>query len=115
MTARGNSRPHRTGQQIQSTILKYVRQHKYTELGLPKNSVLAYKVEIANERGVPDLLCCVQAKFVAVEIKGSGDRIIPIQTAQAKRIILAGGEWYVVKSLGDFKNRLQNIKRFKKE
>jgi len=111
----GNSKPHKTGGQIQSAILKYIRQHKYTDLGLPKHSVLAYKVEIANERGVPDVLCCVDSVFVGIEIKGSGDRITPIQAAQAKRIIEAGGECYVVKSLNDFKQRLQNIKRLRNE
>lgn len=102
----GNSRPHKTGQQIQSTILQYIRQHKYTELGLPKESVLAYKVELANERGVPDVLCCVDGVFVGIEIKGYGDRITAIQTAQAERIIKAGGECFVVKSLEEFKQIL---------
>ena len=105
---RGNSSTHsKTGQAIQADILAYVRQHKYVAIGLPKGSVLAYKVEIASERGVPDLLMCINGRFVGVEIKGHGDTIKPIQVAQAVRIRTAGGDSFVVKSLRDFKDYLE--------
>ena len=103
------SHKHKTGKQIQSDVLDYIRRGKYVELGLLKGNVLAYKVEVANERGVPDLLCCVNGKFVGVEIKGYSDRTTAIQVAQAKRIISAGGESFIVKSLDDFKNIIREI------
>jgi len=96
MTVQDNSKRHKTGQQIQSAILKYVRERC-------KGFIVAYKVEIANERGVPDLLLCVRGKFVAAEIKGHGDRVTPIQLAQMKRIENAGGKARVIDSLDDFK------------
>ncbi len=89
----------KTGSQIQSAILDYVR-HK------TNGRILAYKVEIASERGVPDLLCCINGRFVGIEIKGASDSITPIQVAQAARIITAGGKCHVVKSLNDFKQVL---------
>jgi len=70
---------------------------------------LAYKIEVANERGVPDLLCCVKGHFVGIEIKGRGDKITAIQVAQAERIITARGNSYVVKSLEDFKKRIGEV------
>jgi len=98
----------RTGKQIQSAILNYIRQHEYTELGLLKGSCLAYKVEIANERGVPDLLCCINGRFCGIEIKGSSDTTKPIQAAQMKRIHIAGGSAFVVESLEDFKHAIKD-------
>ena len=105
----GNSSRHKTGKVIQTAILDYVRNHKYTELGFRKGSVLTYKIEVANERGVPDLLCCVNGCFVGIEIKGRGDKITAIQVAQAERIITAKGESYVVKSLEEFKERIGEL------
>lgn len=102
MSRTTSSKPYKTGSQIQSAILDYVR-HKCGK------NVLAYKVEIASERGVPDLLCCIDGTFVGIEIKGHGDQIKPIQTAQAARIITAGGECFVVRSLDEFKQILTRL------
>lgn len=98
----GNSRPHKTGSQIQSAILSYIKEHC-------KGFVVAYKVEIASERGVPDLLFCINGKFIGIEVKGTGDHLTAIQAAQAKRIYEAGGKAFVVKSLEDFKNIIKEI------
>ena len=101
-------RSHKTGKQIQTAILDYIRANKYVPM-LPKNSIIAYKVEIANERGVPDLLCCVNGKFIALEIKGENDGLKPIQIAQIHRIMDAGGIAKVVTSLEEFKELLYVI------
>ena len=105
-----STKPHKTGKQIQSTILKYLRDHRYTELGFKKYAILAYKVEIANERGVPDLLLCVKGQYVGIEIKGHNDKTSAIQLAQGERIIAAGGSFHIVTSMDEFKSILTNLR-----
>lgn len=87
----------KTGKTIQTEILNYIRQEC-------KGMVVAYKVIMGNERGIPDILCCVMGRFVALEVKGAGDKLSEIQKAQMERINNANGKAYVVMSLQDFKN-----------
>lgn len=41
--------------------------------------------------GIPDVLCCVKGRFVAVEVKASKGRPSPLQIHQLKQIDNAGG------------------------
>lgn len=43
------------------------------------------------QKGVPDLLCCVDGRFVAVEIKREGGRATPLQLYTIENIKHAGG------------------------
>ncbi len=61
------------------------------------------KIERANERGCPDLLCCVRGVFLAIEIKEGTDRVSPIQRAQMEKIAYAEGDAWVVRDFVDFK------------
>jgi Holliday junction resolvase len=83
-----------TGKQLQSKVLKYLNQQDF---------VVAYNIISASERGVPDILACINGKFVGLEIKGYGDKLSSIQTAQRKRITKAGGKCYVVRRFEDVK------------
>ena len=104
-----SSKQHRTGKRLQSTILRYLKSHKYIELGLPVDSVVAYKIEVANERGVPDILMCVNGRFIAIEVKGDGDKLSPIQRVQLNRINVAGGSGWTVRKFDDFKSVLRIV------
>jgi Holliday junction resolvase len=42
-------------------------------------------------RGVPDLLCCVNGKFVAVEVKAQNGHPSELQVYEQKSIMRAGG------------------------
>lgn len=42
--------------------------------------------------GIPDLLCCVNGYFLAIEVKGKGGRVSPLQRHQIQQIIKAGGD-----------------------
>ena len=77
---------------LQTKVLKYLKT-------LPK--CWAVKVLSANERGCPDILCCIDGRFWAIEIKEVNDRISKIQQKQLDRIATAGGGWLVVRSLDD--------------
>ena len=76
---------------LQQKIIKYFKAR-------PDTWVI--KVEVANERGCPDILACVHGRFVAIEIKESkDDKLSPIQNAQRLSIIFDGkGRYYMVRN-----------------
>lgn len=47
--------------------------------------------------GVPDFLCCVQGKFVAIEAKAGKNATTALQDAHLKRVQSAGGSAIVVR------------------
>lgn len=65
--------------------------------GLPYT--VAWKVMQANERGVPDVLCCHNGRFIGIEVKKPGGKLSAIQIEQGKRIQDAKGIWIVTNSL----------------
>jgi hypothetical protein len=50
---------------------------------------------------VPDVLCCYEHHFVALEIKRPGGRLTPIQAAVIDQIRAAGGIAEIVTSVED--------------
>ncbi len=77
---------------LQSKVLKILKQ-------LP--DVWVIKVQTANERGCPDILCCAKGVFIAIEIKEGDDKVSPIQEEQLRLIKKAGGAAIVVRDLKD--------------
>lgn len=43
------------------------------------------------KKGIPDLLCCVNGRFVAVEVKAENGRATPLQLKCIERIKESGG------------------------
>jgi hypothetical protein len=41
--------------------------------------------------GTPDILCCIQGRFVAIEIKSKGGKLSALQKVKLQKIIDAGG------------------------
>lgn len=56
-------------------------------------SGLFTKIHISrfSNAGIPDLLCCVQGLYVAIEIKTAKGKTTPLQDYMLKRILEAGG------------------------
>ena len=82
---------------LQTKILKILKS-------LPR--CWAIKVISANERGCPDILCCYEGRFVAIEVKEYDDVVSPIQAAQLTKIndpLGANDDAYVVRSMEQFK------------
>lgn len=69
----------------------------------------AVKVEVANERGCPDILCCVRGRFLAIEVKKGTDRLSKIQEAQGVRINEADGYFWVITDFEKFRSLLFNM------
>lgn len=49
-----------------------------------------------SQAGVPDILCCVNGKFLAIEVKGDGGRPSPLQLHNIEQIEAAGGHAVVL-------------------
>ena len=57
--------------------------------------------------GVPDIIACVNGRFLAIECKAGGNKPTPLQTREIENIRLAGGvavvanegNWDMVRSL----------------
>ena len=88
---------------IQAVIMKYLRS-----LG---TLCWVIKVEICNERGVPDILCCYKGRFVGFEVKTAKGKISGPQRVQNERIRRACGRAVVVRSVADVRVVLKHIDR----
>ncbi len=101
---------------IQSSILNYL---KY--LG-----AWTVKTVTTNKGGTPDILACLPVKkedlliltadmedhddigiFVAIEVKDTGKKAVPLQAAQLRRIIKAGGIAFETDSLDEVKKNFK--------
>ena len=49
--------------------------------------------------GIPDLLCCINGQFLALEVKTPTGRVAPIQDAILSQIRLAKGRAWVIRSV----------------
>jgi hypothetical protein len=59
--------------------------------------------------GVPDIIACIQGRFVAIELKGARGRVTPQQEQEIRRIRAAGGIAGVARSLEDVVTLLQEV------
>ena len=59
--------------------------------------------------GIPDLLCCVRGRFVALEVKEPGEQPSKKQVLELQRIRDAGGVSAVVETVSDVVELLANI------
>ena len=53
--------------------------------------------------GIPDVICCLNGRFFAFEVKTSDGSVTKLQERTIHRIKVAGGHAYVVRSVDDVK------------
>ena len=53
--------------------------------------------------GIPDVICCLDGRFFAFEVKTPEGRVSKLQERTIHRIKVAGGHAYVVRSVEDVK------------
>ena len=89
----------RSEQQIQKEIITYLK------------SIGAYtfKTISSNRGGIPDVIACIDGKFIALEIKRPGREATPLQKLEIQKIINAGGVAVVVSSIYEVKTILKRI------
>lgn len=61
-------------------------------------------------RGIPDLLCCVNGKFLAIEVKATNGRASKLQEITIEQIKNAGGYGIILypQNFEDFKRWIEN-------
>lgn len=78
---------------IQNKIIKYLK------------SIGAYTIKTisTNRNGTPDILCCLDGKFIALEVKNNKGITSALQEHHIKEIKNCGGIATVVRSVEDVK------------
>ncbi len=75
-------------QTIQRRILEYLTTQGW-----------AVKIVTCNKRGTPDILACIEGRFVAIEVKAPRGRLSKVQEVQLAKIERAGGITIVARSV----------------
>jgi Holliday junction resolvase len=85
--------------QIENQIKKYLE------------SIGAYFIKVHGSMfqraGIPDILCCINGKFVGIEVKRVGGIVSPLQTANIMKIQKAGGVAFVAYSVENVRHALR--------
>lgn len=63
--------------------------------------------------GDPDLILCVDGRFVGVEVKTDTGRLSPLQHLRGEEIKKSGGLFLVVRSLSELIIQLKNLEPLK--
>lgn len=64
---------------------------------------------IFGRAGIPDIICCINGKFVAFEVKSSIGTTSKLQEYHIAQIKKSGGLAFVVRSLGEVMKILEQI------
>jgi hypothetical protein len=59
--------------------------------------------------GLPDIICCINGRFVAFEVKTENGRLSKLQELAIAKIQAAGGAAYKVTSVAEAKQFVENI------
>lgn len=88
---------------LQKDVIKWLKANKIYTLDLSKTGAWSGK-------GKPDLVICLNGRFIAFELKVGSNTMQPDQVIHRKRIIASGGEHYVPKTLDEFISIVERIK-----
>jgi hypothetical protein len=62
-------------------------------------------------KGAPDLIACINGKFVAFELKVDNNDMQPDQRIHKRRILKSGGRHFCPRSLEEFISNVQEVLR----
>lgn len=88
-------------QDIQGAIIKYIQS--IGGMAFKQNQIGIYA-----QAGVPDLLCCVKGRFVAIEVKKPKKKPTAIQNAFIEAINKCGGLAFYATSVEEVKSTIEN-------
>lgn len=79
---------------------------------LENEGIYAIKVMSASKRGVPDIVCCWDGKFVSIEVKtpSAASKLTELQKRNISAIQRTGGEAFVVRSLSDLEYIIRRMR-----
>lgn len=84
---------------ITKRILKYLKT-------LPRCFCWKEHGGIYGTSGIPDIIVCIDGRFIALEVKTQKGKTTPLQDAAIRKIRLSGGSAFVVRSVEDAKNAI---------
>jgi len=86
-------------QTIQKEIIKYLE------------SIGAYVIKTikTNRAGTPDIITCLNGRFIAIEVKHKGNKATPLQLAKIEQIRASGGIAFVAYSKDDVISKLNKL------
>ena len=77
---------------LQARILAWLRDQ-------PETFAVKFAAGPFTMSGVPDILCCVRGRYLALEVKHGRGKATPIQLRRIEQINAAGGRALVVRTL----------------
>lgn len=77
---------------LQDKILKHLKM----------NNHYCLKVVLSNSSGNPDIICCINGRFVGIEIKSEGKKASELQLYKLNQIQLSGGAGFVIDNFKDY-------------
>ena len=79
---------------ITNAILKYLKS---------LNNCFAFKEHggMYGTAGIPDIICCLNGRFIGIEVKRPGGKVSKLQEVTMKKINTAGGIAFVAYSVDD--------------
>lgn len=88
-----------TEAQLQTKVMRYLKS----------KGIYSRKIHDTYTSGLPDVICCINGMFVSFELKSATGTQSKIQIAEESKIIKAGGKYFLVRSLDEVKNILNNL------
>lgn len=91
----------------QNKILAYLKKHNIYNIKIHGSNYSSI--------GTPDIICCIDGKFIALELKkAKGGKESEAQKLHGERIIKNGGIYYCVKGYNHFKELINEISQHTK-
>jgi len=86
---------------ITKSILKYLKT-------LPRCFFWKEHGGIYGTSGIPDIIVCIDGRFIALEVKTQKGKTTPLQNAAIRKIRSSGGFAFVVRSMEEAKNAIDS-------
>lgn len=86
---------------ITKSILKYLKT-------LPHCFFWKEHGGIYGTSGIPDIIVCIDGRFIALEVKTQKGKTTPLQNATIRKIHSSGGFAFVVRSVEEAKNAIDS-------
>ncbi|MCX7880836.1 MAG: VRR-NUC domain-containing protein [Ignavibacteria bacterium] len=78
--------------ELQRKIIEFFKQR----------GIYAVKIITSNRNGVPDIIACLNGRFVAFEVKSENYKATPLQIYNIEAIQKSGGKAYIVNNYEKF-------------
>lgn len=82
---------------LSDQVMKWLREQPFVY-------AVKYPGGMYGTKGTPDVLCCINGRFVAFELKSDIGKVTKLQEAAIARIRMSGGTAIVVRTLDAVKN-----------